>query len=68
MRDKLQANGEKGSAEWANERLDELKGDNKELLDLEGVVTAPIEFITLEELVEEEKYLEEEIKRLKKLL
>lgn len=68
MRDKLQANGEKGSAEWANERLDELKGDDKELLDLEGVVTAPIEFRTLEELIEEEKYLEEEIKRLKKLL
>lgn len=68
MRDKLTANGEKGSAEWANERLDELKYDDMKLLDLEGVVTAPIEFSTLEELDEEEKSLEEEIERLRKLL
>lgn len=68
MREKLVANGEKGTADWANEKLNELKDNEDELLKIEGLVIVPIDFKTLEELEEEKLYLENEIEKIKKQL
>lgn len=68
MRDKIVANGEKGTADWANESINELKGDGFKLLETEGLVTVPIYFKTLEELEEEEKFLEDKIESINKQL
>lgn len=64
MREKIVANGEKGTADWANESIDELKGDGFKLLETEGLVKVPIYFKTLEELEEEEKFLNDTIKKI----
>ena len=68
MRDKIVANGEKGTADWANESINELKDDESKLLETEGLVTVPIYFKTLEELEEEEKFLEDTIKKINEQL
>ncbi len=68
MRDKIVANGEKGTADWANESINELKDDESKLLEMEGLVTVPIYFKTLEELEEEEKFLEDTIKKINEQL
>lgn len=68
MRDKIVANGEKGTADWANESINELKDDESKLLETEGLVTVPIYFKTLEELEEEEKFLEDTIQKINEQL
>lgn len=68
MREKIVANGEKGTADWANESINELKDDESKLLEMEGLVTVPIYFKTLEELEEEEKFLEDTIKKINEQL
>ncbi len=68
MRDKIVANGEKGTADWANESINELKDDEAKLLETEGLVTVPIYFKTLEELEEEEKFLEDTIQKINEQL
>lgn len=68
MREKIVANGEKGTADWANESIDELKGDGFKLLETEGLVKVPIYFKTLEELEEEEKFLEDTIQKINEQL
>lgn len=68
MREKIVANGEKGTADWANESIDELKGDGFKLLETEGLVKVPIYFKTLEELEEEEKFLNDTIKKINEQL
>lgn len=68
MRDKIVANGEKGTADWANESINELKDDESNLFETEGLVTVPIYFRTLEELEEEEKFLEDMIQKINEQL
>lgn len=68
MRDKIVANGEKGTADWANESIHELKDDESNLFETEGLVTVPIYFRTLEELEEEEKFLEDTIQKINEQL
>lgn len=68
MRDKIVANGEKGTADWANESINELKDDESNLFETEGLVTVPIYFRTLEELEEEEKFLEDTIQKINEQL
>lgn len=68
MREKLVANGEKGSADWANDTIHELSHDQEKLLKEQGLVTVPIHFRTLEELQEEKVYLENNLKQLKEQL
>ena len=68
MRDKIVANGEKGTADWANESINELKDDESKLLETKGLVTVPIYFKTLEELEEEEKFLEDTIQKINEQL
>ncbi len=68
MRDKIVANGEKGTANWANESIHELKDDESKLFETEGLVRVPIDFKTLEELEEEEKFLNDRIKQIKNQL
>lgn len=68
MREKIVANGEKGTADWANESINELKDDEAKLLETEGLVTVPIYFKTLEELEEEEKFLEDTIQKINEQL
>lgn len=68
MRDKIVANGEKGTADWANESINELKDDESKLLETEGLVTVPIYFKPLEELEEEEKFLEDTIQKINEQL
>lgn len=60
--------GKKGTADWANESINELKDDESKLLEMEGLVTVPIYFKTLEELEEEEKFLEDTIKKINEQL
>lgn len=68
MREKIVANGEKGSADWANDTIQELMNDHDKLLEHQGLVTVPIYFKTLEELEEEKNYLENEIQKLQEQL
>lgn len=68
MREKIVANGEKGSADWSNDVIQELSQNDEQLLKEQGLVTVPIHFRTLEELHEEKEYLKEQIEKLEQQL
>lgn len=70
MREKIVANGEKGSADWSNDVIQELSQNenDEQLLKEQGLVTVAIHFRTLEELNEEKDYLKKQIEKLKKQL